>query len=203
VYKDLYIDAANLTVNGNTKTYGAALNVAQSIDNNQINGYSSLYFSGTSGTPVRNEKAQIFTGNGYGLNLTTLTNHNIAFKTFTDEVGATNSMQILGTGTRDVEILAPLKIKSSLTLIDNAVTINGTLTCSNINPIGSGGILFKKLDGTTAVKVFDSGACQCFENLIADKNLTVNGTTLINSADKIVFNISYGAPTLLTRSAGI
>ena len=33
--------------------------------------------------------------------------------------------------------------------------------------------------------------------------MTVDGTTLINSADKIVFNTSYGAPTLSTRSTGI
>ncbi len=53
-------------------------------------------------------------------------------------------MQILGTGTRDVEILAPLNIKSSLTVIDNNLDINGTLTCSSIKPVGSGGILIKK-----------------------------------------------------------
>ena len=46
----------NLNVNGSIKTYGSLINVSQSIDNNLINGYSSLYFSGTSGTPVRNEK---------------------------------------------------------------------------------------------------------------------------------------------------
>jgi hypothetical protein len=60
----------------------------------------------------------------------------------------------------------------------------------------------KKLDGTTALKVFASGISQFYENIIADKNLTVDGTTLINSADKIVFNTSYGAPTLSTRSTG-
>ena len=130
----------NLNVDGSIKTYGSLTNVTQSIDNNLLYGYSSLYFSGLSGSPSTNEKAQIFTGNSAGLNINTLTNHNISFKAYSDQVGATDSLRILST--REVEILGNLNIKCPLTTIDNAITMNGKLTCSNINPVGTGGILF-------------------------------------------------------------
>ena len=54
------------------------------------------------------------------------------------------SIQILSNATGDVEILAPLNIKSSLTTIDNNVSISGSFTCSEFKPLGSGGILITK-----------------------------------------------------------
>ena len=37
---------------------------------------------------------------------------------------------------------------------------------------------------------------------LVNSSLTVDGTTLINPADTKLFNTSYGAPTLSTRSTG-
>ncbi len=71
------------------------------------------------------EKAQFVTGNGAGLNFVTLTPHDIVFGTYSDEAGATRSMRILGTGTREVQILAPLQCSGSLSKCDNAVTSGG------------------------------------------------------------------------------
>jgi hypothetical protein len=51
------------------------------------------------------------------------------------------SIQILSNATGDVEILALLNIKSSLTTIVNDVSISGSFTCSDFKPLGSGGIL--------------------------------------------------------------
>ncbi len=53
------------------------------------------------------------------------------------------SIQILPNAAGDVEILALLNIKSSLTTIDNNVSISGSFTCSDFKPLGSGGILIK------------------------------------------------------------
>ena len=41
--------------------------------------------------------------------------------------------------------------------------------------------IIKKLNGSSAVKVFDTGTSQFYENIIADKNLTVYGTSSFNS----------------------
>ena len=122
-------DTGNAMFYKNIIRRGAALNVTQTIENTQLNGFSSLYFSSISGSSA-DEKAQLFCGQASGLNVCTNTAHPIAFRTYIDQTGSTTltntSMQILGTGTRDVEILAPLKIKCLQTTIENGVLIGGS-----------------------------------------------------------------------------
>jgi hypothetical protein len=60
----------------------------------------------------------------------------------------------------------------------------------------------KKLNGTTAVKIADSGSIQCYENASFDKNLTVTGTSSLGTVESILFNQNASPPTLLTRSIG-
>jgi hypothetical protein len=121
---------SDTTIGGALTVSGARLNVASNITNSQLNGFSSLYFNNTSGASV-SEVGQIFCGQSAGLNLLTTTSHPIKFTTYNGEVaGVPASMQILGSGTRAVEILAPLNIKSSQTTIDKNVTILGTLSVS-------------------------------------------------------------------------
>ena len=88
---------------------GARDHVRSTITNNQVNGFSSLYFKSTSGSPATAETCQIFCGQGTGLNVCTNTTHPIRFTTDRFAPDAPTSMQILGTGTRDVEINVPLK----------------------------------------------------------------------------------------------
>jgi hypothetical protein len=132
-YKDVSISAACIpnsiqcvdtaTIGGALIVSGARLNVSQAIQNNQLNGYTSLYLQTTSGTPATPENIQILSGGNTGLNICTQTAHPTKLRTYTDEAGALTSMPILANATRDVEILAPLKIKSSQTTIDNGVLI--------------------------------------------------------------------------------
>jgi hypothetical protein len=64
-------------------------------------------------------------------------------------------MRILGTGTRDVEILAPLKIKCLQTTIENGVLIGGS------QPVESNGLFVSN-------------------NAIINRNLTVNGNLTVD-----------------------
>ena len=93
-----------------------------------------------------NETGQLFVGQQQGLTLMTRTEHPIQFKAYSDQPLTTvpTSMKILSNTTRDVEIYTPLNIKSSLTVIDNNIQVDGDLTCSSFKPTGTGGILFKK-----------------------------------------------------------
>ena len=105
--------------------------------------FSNLYLK-TSGQTI-NETGQLFVGQQTGLMMMTRTAHPLKFKTYSDELGVTvpTSMQIAGTGTRDVEILAPFKCSGSLSKFDNGVLFNGLVECSNIKPTGSGGFMIK------------------------------------------------------------
>jgi hypothetical protein len=166
---------------------GAAVNVTQSIENTQLNGFTSLYFSTISGSSA-NEKAQLFCGQASGLNVCTNTAHPIAFRTYIDQPGSTTltntSMQILGTGTRDVEILAPLKIKCLQTTIENGVIIGGS------QPVESNGL-------------FVSNNAIINRNLTVNGNLTVEGTTSFANPYwvAVVINFVGGVPTIV-RNGG-
>jgi len=100
------------TIGGSIMVAGSQLNVTSTIKNNQLNAYTSLYLNNTSGSPATAENIQIFSGGNAGLNICTQSAHPIKLRTYIDEVGAPTSMQILANATRDVEILAPLNIKS-------------------------------------------------------------------------------------------
>jgi hypothetical protein len=62
--------------------------------------------------------------------VSTNTAHPVRFSANKHASGATNSIEILGTGTRDVEINALLKVTSVLATFDNAVAIGGALGSS-------------------------------------------------------------------------
>jgi hypothetical protein len=131
-----------LTVNGDATTTGSATiagpvlvskasdHLTQTILNTQLSGYTSLYLESKSGASAR-EIGQIFCGGAEGLNLRTNTAHPIRFTTYNDAgtqlIPITPSMQILANATRDVEILAPLKVKGPTTTIDNNLTVSGNL----------------------------------------------------------------------------
>jgi hypothetical protein len=91
-------------------------------------------------------------------------------------------MQILGTGTRDVEILAPLKIKCLQTTIENGVLIGGS------QPVESNGLFVSN-------------------NAIININLTVNGNLTVSGgipspfwvAGKIDGSVAGAVPTIVTR----
>jgi hypothetical protein len=158
---------------------GATLNVTQSIENTQLNGFSSLYLSSISGSSV-DEKAQLFCGQSSGLNVCTNSAHPLSFRTYIDQPGSTTSMQILGTGTRDVEILAPFKIKSLLTTIEQAVTIGGSA------PVEATGLYVSN-------------------NAVVNRNLTVVGnlalTGYLSAKPFVSLRVATGAGTATTLSA--
>ena len=120
--------AGTATLGGALTVSGSRDDVASNITNSQLNGFSSLYFNNTSGASA-SEVGQIYCGQTVGLNLTTNTAHPIRFTTYsnasTQFISILPSMEILGTGNRDVEISAPLKIKCLLTTIEQAVVIGG------------------------------------------------------------------------------
>ena len=126
-YKQVTIPQLELQGDLNiVKSATNGLNVVTSVTNTGLNGFSSLYLKTTG--QATDETGQLFVGQQQGLVMMTRTAHALRFKTYSDEVNATVpfSMQILGTGTRDVEILAPLIIKCQQTTIDNGIIIGGS-----------------------------------------------------------------------------
>ena len=117
----------------------------------------------------------------------TRTAHPLKFKTYADESGVTvpNSMQILGTGTRDVQILAPLKCYENTTF-DTTVNVTGVLKLTSdiriVGPPPSDGIIISKPDGVELFKV-SSEYTRSVENIVGLKiieavaNLTVGGAS--------------------------
>jgi hypothetical protein len=158
----------SLTVNGNALTIGASTNLAQSITNTQLDGYSSVYIEAKSGASVR-EIGQIFCGLSAGLQLRTNTAHPIKFTTYNDAPGSQfaatpASMQILANTERDVEILAPLKVKGRTTIIEN------TLTAGVLTPLAD-----------EAFRVMASS--QIDGNLVVDGNINCGGDLLIGTTN--------------------
>ena len=137
---------------------------------------SSMYLKTTGQTT--NETGQLFVGQQQGLVMMTRTAHALRFKTYSDEVGVTvpNSMQILGTGTRYVEILAPLNIKSNIEAVAN-LTVGGT----------------SNLAGVTCTTLTASS------NATVSGNLNVTGTLSTNS----FFVNKPWASCLVTTTAGV
>ena len=80
-------------------------NVLTRITNTGASGFSSYYLNAPS------EECQIFTGQSTGLNLRTGRAHPIRFITFSNQGTVTESMSILGSGSRDVVINTPLMLK--------------------------------------------------------------------------------------------
>ncbi len=77
-----------------------------------------------------NETGQLFVGQQSGLVMMTRTAHPLKFGTYADQTAvgsAQPSMQILGTGSRDIQILTPLKCSGILSTFDNSVSIGGSL----------------------------------------------------------------------------
>ena len=105
---------------------------AISATNTGTSGFASLYLQAPS------ETGQLCVGQATGLTMMTRTQHPISFKTFSDQTGVgviPNSMQILGSGTRDVQVLAPFRCLGSLSTFDNSVSI-GSALASSVNCLG-------------------------------------------------------------------
>ena len=165
------------TIGGVLTVSGARDNITSNITNTQLNGSTSLCFNNTSGASA-SEVGRIFCGQSAGLNLCTNTTHPIKFTTYTNDVSvAPASMQILGTGTRDVEIIAPLKIKCLQTTIEQAVVIGGAAPAEAIGLyVSNNGII--------------NG------NLTVVGNLTVNGFTSAKPYASLRVLTSTAAPAV-------
>ena len=136
---ELNIAQANCEQLNASKSLPSGGNVTINATNTGLNGFSSLYLK-TTGQTI-NETGQLWVGQQNGLTMMTRTAHPLNFKTYADEAGVTvpSSMQILGTGTREVQILAPLKCLSSVSTFDNTVSIGGSLSStSNCLPCTGG-----------------------------------------------------------------
>ncbi len=121
----------------NDAKLGGAKNVSGttasvSIQNTQPNNYVHFAFNTTTGSPAITESAKICCGGGAGLNICTNSAHPIVSRTGVDEPGAPTSMQIPATGTRDVEISAPLKVKSFLSTFENGMSVGTAMPTSAI-----------------------------------------------------------------------
>jgi uncharacterized protein YpuA (DUF1002 family) len=106
---------------------GSRLNVVTQITNTQVNGFSSLYFYNTSGSTPAAETAQIYNGQNTGLNIATNTAHSIKFAANRFAAGAVNSIEIQGTGTRNVVINSPLVCNGPATL-NQTLQVGGDLS---------------------------------------------------------------------------
>jgi hypothetical protein len=190
------VDAA--TIGGTLTVSGARLYVAQNITNTQLNGYNSLYFNNTSGASV-SEVGRIFCGNSVGLNLCTHTTHPIKFTTYANDVsGAPVSMEILGTGTRDVEISAPLKIKCLQTTIEQAVVIGGAAPAEATGLYVSNNAIINK-DLTVAGNLIVEGfiSARPYASLRVSTGITAGITTI--STGTIAATIGTPGPVSLTQ----
>jgi hypothetical protein len=162
---DVFLKTQDINSSGNLSVARSAPtgsgNVVISATNSGNEGFTSLYLQTTNQTlPITNETAQIFVGQNVGMFLHTKSSHPISFQTYSDQplTTVTPSMKILGSGTRDVEILAPLKIKCQQTTIENAVVIGGS-------------------QSVEANGLFVSNNAVVNRNLTVNGNLTVSGTT--------------------------
>jgi hypothetical protein len=93
-------------------------------------------------------------------------------------------MQILGTGTRDVEITAPLKIKCLQTTIEQAVVIGEAAPVE-------------------AVGLYVSNNAVINGGLTVVGNLTVNGFTATKPYVSLRINTSGGTPTTVVTVGGV
>ena len=89
--------------------------------------FSSVYFNTPFGI------GQMYSGQNEGLVLATNTAHPIRLNANRFAAGALNSIEIKGTGTRDVEINAPLLVKGASTVHSGSVTVNGSLVVGTTN----------------------------------------------------------------------
>ena len=202
---NLKANAASPVFSGNlilSKSDPTGGNVAMSATNTGSNGFASLYLQTSNQiSPTINETAQIFVGQNVGMFLHTRTNHPICFQTYSDQPSTTvtPSMKILSTGTRDVEIYTPLKIKNTNTTFDGG-TQNITFNNNGGTPSTLKAILDLKADlsnvytRTDAATVFQMkidtfadplkfvvGALNSTLSIDPASALTINQATITNS----------------------
>ncbi len=141
-----------LTVNGNISAVGtmasggdmsvsgSRLNVVTNITNTQSDGFASLYFNTPAGV------GQFWCGQNEGLNFGTNTAHPIRFTANRFAAGNLNSIEIQGTGTRNVVVNAPLLYKPYVSLLvtttSGVVSVTNfgycTLTAASVTRVGTG-----------------------------------------------------------------
>jgi hypothetical protein len=167
---------AKNSVVSDTVNIGGANDSVVSRVRNLGTGYASSFFN------AGGEEAQLWIGGGFGFNLRTNTATAITFQT--GGFSTVASLQILGTGTRDVQIIAPLRVNGTLSTFNNNVTIGAT-----------------KLLADTALTV--TAGARIDGNLSVGGNLTVSGTTSFANPYwvAVVINFVGGVPTII-RNGG-
>jgi hypothetical protein len=123
-----------LTAGGDVTVSGSRLNVVSNITNTQVDGLSCLNFNNISGSTPVAETAQIWNGQSTGLNIVTNTAHPIKFSANRQASGAVNSIEIQGTGTRNVVINSPLMYKPYASLLITTST-SGAVSFTNFGYI--------------------------------------------------------------------
>ncbi len=113
------------------------MNYASNTTNEQVNGFSSLYFNSTISIAVPTQTGQIWCGQNNGLNIGTSIAYPIRFSANRFATGVVNSIEILGTGTRDVEISEPLLVKGASATFNSGVKIRGALVVGTTNVINA------------------------------------------------------------------
>ncbi len=129
-----------ITSGGNVTVLGNRADVIAHIKNSQLNGFSSLILDTTSGV------GQLWSGQNDGLNIVTNTAHPIRFNANRWAAGNLVSLEIQGTGTRNVVINSPLIYKpyASLLVTTTSGVVSVTnfgycnLTASSVTRVGTG-----------------------------------------------------------------
>ena len=151
----------NLTVNNGSITLGIdssiynsndRLETAFSLNNSKVNGFSTYYMNSTTVLGQTTQTGKLFTGQG-GMELLSTTNHPLRLGS---GAGQIPQIELLATGSRDVEIKVPLRVNSLMSTTGSAdfgldvevsrnLMVVGNMTCFGNGPwwcagrINSGG----------------------------------------------------------------
>lgn len=132
---NLSIPTGDFSAGQNSSIYNSndRLESAFSINNNKVNGFSTYYLNSTTVLGQTTQTGKLYTGQGV-MDLISTTNHPLRLGS---GVGQIPQVQLLATGTRDVEIKTPLIVRNLLDVhgigyFFDDVTITGKLTVTGI-----------------------------------------------------------------------
>ena len=94
------VGGALTTIGDETIVSGSRLEVAKSLTNSMVNGFSSMYFNNVNSTATPTETGQIFRRQSGGLNLCTNTAHPIRLCSNRGTAPTVPSIEISGAGTK-------------------------------------------------------------------------------------------------------
>ena len=156
-----------------------------------------------------NETGQLYVGQQTGLMMMTRTAHPLKFLTYSDQTGVgtiPTSVQILATGSRDVQIISPLRCLAPISTFDSAITLGGSLsvdtvclscnassTFSGNTTVGStailkanqiringsnanDGVIIQNVDGTEIAKFHNTTAVRLNGDTTILGNLSISGS---------------------------